>query len=415
MSDLSDWEVVRSSIQDKAKPQSSSPSDDLSEWQTVAPAQNSYQPQSETFGRAALKAPFRIGEDIYHSIYDFAKNSPNYAQNLISAPRQIGDAIANDPKHALGQLAAGIPEMGHNLINAPASIVDYGVNRLNVLPQSASQNVLRQPDISSDINNTFGTPKNIGEEDLRFLGRNAINLVGATGAARALNPLNLTAKSIANNVVKAEKKQVALHSRAYNKIWNEADQTGFDKVPVNQQLLSNNLGVIEKYKTPREYQSVENFINDPTLQNAQKAQSDLGIIHRSLEEKSRKGSLTSEEKAMYDAAKESEKHIESNMFKNMNGQLNAELQNKYKTLTNSYRENVVPYKYNRDIQAYKNKEMLAKELVNALSRGEFAAKKGSAHPAIKIRNILAPTAKNVGLFGGGAYLLDQMFGNHSGQ
>ncbi|MCF1193152.1 hypothetical protein LRR18_16305, partial [Mangrovimonas sp. AS39] len=267
-------------------------------------------------------------------------------------------------------------------------------------------------DTTEAINQLFGEPQYAGEKLIRGLGRNALNLTGVGALAKNLNPLNLTYKNIAKDVLKAEEKQVASHTKRYNKIWEEAEKTGFNQVPVNQQLLSDNLSVIEKYKTPKEYQSMENFILDPTLQNAQKAQSDMGIMHRKLEEKSRSGSLTSEEQALYKAALESEKHIEENMFKDAMGNSHDALQNKYKNLSKSYRENVVPYKYNRDIQNYKADEMLPSELVNKLSRGEFAAKKGSKHKAIKVRNALPSTALGTGSIGGLAWLLKQMFGDN---
>ena len=157
-------------------------------------------------------------------------------------------------------------------------------------------------------------------------------------------------------------------------------------------------------------------MEDPTIRNAQKAQSDMGIIHRQLEKKSRSGSLTSEEQSIYKAAHEAEKHIESNMFKNTSGNINNALQNKYQKLTKSYRQNVVPYKYNQAIQKYKAGESLPEELVNALSKGEFAAKKGSKHKAIGIRNNLpgiATAGSGLGALGGLEYLYKQMFGDHT--
>ncbi len=55
--------------------------------------------------------------------------------------------------------------------------------------------------------------------------------------------------------------------------------------------------------------------------------------------------------------------------------------------------------------------MLPKELVNSLSKGKFAAQKGSAHPAIKYRNMLLPALTGAGLLGGSAWLYNEIFGN----
>lgn len=414
---MSDWEVVpdnnQSSGQGQAQPQSID-----SDWEIVHPEPNSMQaPQNnESLGMAALKAVPRMGEDIYRGGMNFLKNIPNYYQTAKSEVPGAFNAMYEHPAHAAGQALAGLGEMGQNTFNIPYDIANYATNRLNLIPQDINQKIqmARMPDSEQDINATLGQPKYPGESLIRGTTRNALNLLGVDAAVNAVNPFNLTAKSIANDVVKTGRQQEIAHTKQYNKIWNKADKSGYNEVPVDQKKLSDNLSLIEKYKTPREYQSLEDFILTPSLQNAQKAQSDMGVMKRNLQEKSRTSSLTSEELKLYNAAHDSEKHIENNMFKNDKGDVNNSLKNKYQKLTNSYRENVVPYKYNRSIQAYKNNEMLPNELVNSLSRGEFAAKKGNAHPQIAIRNALLPTAKGISLLGAGgvgAYLYNQMFGN----
>lgn len=368
---------------------------------------------NESIGQAALRAPLRVGEDLYKGTANFIKDMPDYYNSAKTEIPGAWKSLVQNPGRAASQFGAGITEMGHNLLNTPRELADYASNRLNLLPQEYANKVPYQQDISQDINNVFGEPKSPGEKLIRGTGRNALNLTGATGLSQTLNPLNLTAKNIAEDVLATQNKQVKSHTKRYNKIWDEAEKTGFNKVPVDQQLLSDNLSTIEKYKTPKEYQSMEDFILNPTLQNAQKAQSDMGIMHRKLEEKSRSGSLNSEEQALYKAALESEKHIEQHMFKNTAGKANDALQKKYKELSGSYRQNVVPYKYNRDIQNYKAQEILPNELVNKLSRGEFAAKKGSKHKAIGIRNKLGPLSIGGTVGVAAPWLLKQMFGDNN--
>jgi len=371
------------------------------------------EPESESFSQAAKLAIPRIEEDLYRKAYQAFQKTPEYLETAKSEVPGMLNPLSFHPLNRGKQLLAGLAEGGHQLLNTPHDIADYAANRLNLIPKSFAEQVPYQKDISGDINQLLGKPNAPGEALARGVGRNALSIIPATKAAAALNPLNLTAKNIAKDVLKAEKNQVESHGKRYDSIWNEAEKTGFNQVPVNQNLLSNNLSTIEKYKTPREYKSLENFILEPTLQNAQKAQSDMGVMHRKLEEKSRSGSLTSEEQALHKAALESEKHIEDNMFKDNLGNTHDELADKYKTLTNSYRENVVPYKYNEAIQKYKAKEMLPNELVNSLSKGEFAAKKGSQHPEIWLRNNVGKIGTGLGLLGGGSWLWDHIFGNQT--
>lgn len=367
----------------------------------------------ESLGTSLTLAIPRIGEDIIKGGYNFLTKVPDYFKTTKTEVPGIFKTLKSNPIHALGQGVAGLAELGQNLFNTPYDIANYASNRLNFLPQNINKKIqmARMPDSSQEINNTFGNPIYPGEKLIRGIARNALNTYGATKAASLLNPMNLTAKSIANDILKTEKRQVNIHSKEYNKIWNEADKSGFNNVPVDAKKLSDNLSIIEKYKTPKDYQSLEDFIINPSLANAQKAQSDMGIIHRKLQEKSSNGALTSEEISVYNAAKEAEKHIESKMFYNKSGNTNQSLKDKYTKLTNSYRENVVPYKYNSSIQAYKSRKMLPNELVNSLSRGEFAAKKSGAHPAIKIRNMLSPLLTGAGLVGGSAWLYNQIMGN----
>lgn len=371
-------------------------------------------PQSqESFRAALMKAPFRVEEDLYRGGMNLIKSIPDYIKSGKTESSGLINPLQFHPLHSALQVLAGSQELINNLAQLPKGLATYANQRLNLLPEGAVNfvNKITPEDTTQAIHSTFDEPKYPGEKLLRGLARNAFNLGVGGKVSSALNPLNLTAKSIAKDVVNTEKQQVMSHSKRYDKIWDEAKNSGFNQVPVDTQKLSNNLSVIEKYKTPREYQSFEDFILSPTLQNAQKAQSDLGIMHRKLEEKSRTSALTSEERALYDAAKESEKHIENNMFKDSSGKINQSLQDKYKKLTDSYRLNVVPYRYNGAIQAYKNKEILANELVNSLSHGEFAAKKGNKHPEIKMRNMLKPFLTGAGLLGGGAWLYNQSMGN----
>lgn len=351
-----------------------------------------WEQEPESLGTAAKLAVPRIGEDLYRGAYNAYQKSPEY---LEAAKTEVPGFLnpMNFMRHPVDrgkQTLAGLAELGHGLLNFPHGVADYAANRLNLIPKSWAEKIPYQRDISQDINSLLGEPQRPGDKLSRGIARNALNLVPTAKVASALNPLNLTAKSIAKDVVNTEKKQVLSHGKRYNEIWDEAAKSGFNKVPANQKLLSDNLTTIEKYKTPREYQSLEDFILNPTLENAQKAQSDMGVMHRKLEEKSRSSSLTSEEQALYKAAKDSEKHIEGSMFKDSLGNTNEALLDKYRKLTQSYRENVVPYRYNKSIQKYKAKEILPKELVNSLSKGEFAAKKGHKHRAIGIRNNLTP-------------------------
>lgn len=370
------------------------------------------QPKESLSTSLAMAVP-RVGEDILRGGANFLKNIPQYYESAKTEVPGAFNVIKNTPGRAGSQAMAGLAELGQNVFNTPHDIVNYLSQRLNLVPEDINKKVqmARMPaDTENAINQIFGTPQQPGEALIRGIPRNALNILAAKPIASALNPLKLTSGGIAKNVLKETEKQIGKHTDMYNKIWNKAEKSGFNQVPVDQSLLNKHFEVIEKYKTPREYEALKEFINNPTLEKAQKAQSDMGVIARALEEKSRTASLLSEEKALFNAAKETEKHIENNMFKNAQGEINKGLQNEYGKVTKSYRENVVPYRYNPYIQKYKAREITAPELVNALSRGEFAAKKGSKHPAIKI-NKKFPLVGTLGTGALGGYLAHELLGN----
>ncbi len=342
---------------------------------------------------AATKAYGEIPQDI-----DFLKEAFPAAWEMIN----------NDPKLAAKNLGAGGVELAGKVSRIPPALVDYLAHIGMIKPETAQAmpRPFSEQEVSQGMDKFVGDTENKGGQLLRGAGRNADLLYGGTKLASLANPLKLTDKALAKEIVKTEAAQIGKHDLMYDSIWNEAQRSGFNNVPADMQKLSDKLSVIEKYKTPREYQSLEDFIMSPTLENAQKAQSDMGQIARKMEEKSRGGSLTKEERSVYESAKEAEKHIENNMFKDAQGNTNKALQDQYKKVTKSYRENVVPYKYNTDIQAFKNREMLAKELMTRLKGGEFRAKKGSAHPRIRIKELLKPVGYGVVGYLSGSYLLD---------
>lgn len=371
---------------------------------------NGNEPLSESFGKAIP----RMWEDATRAGFNFIKDIPGYYQSAKTELPGALNVLTNHPAHAIGQALAGSQEMINNLAQFPSGVAHYASDRLNLLPKSATNLIdkITPEDTGDAIDKLFDNPKYEGENLIRGITRNAFNIAGLGKVASTINPLNLTSKSIAKDIVNSEALQKKEHNKLYNGIWSDAEKTGFNHVPINEKLLSDNLSVIEKYKTPKEYQSLENFILNPSLQNAQKAQSDMGIIHRKLEENSRNRSLTSEERALYNAAKESENHIESNMFKNNKGNVNQLLKDKYSKVTASYRDNVVPYKYNSAIQAFKNKEMLPNELINSLSKGEFMAKRGSFHPELKLRKLILPVLGGATAIGLGNKLYSTSMGTH---
>lgn len=355
--------------------------------------------------KAAVSAYGNIPKDI-----DYLK------ENIPAA----GSLLQNDPVLAAKNALAGTGELTGKVSRIPPALANYLAHIGLIKPETAK--AMPQPFSEEEVKNymdKFVGENKPGGELIRGGFRNADTIYGATKLGQILNPLQLTNKNIVKDVLQTEKKNVLMHNKMYNNLWEEAKKSGFNQVPINTQQLAPKIQYISKKYPEKSTEAVKNFMNNPTLENAQKAQSDLGQLRRSLEEKARTTPLLDAEKKLHTYLSDAEKHIETNMFKNANGQINKPLQEKYKKISSSYRENVVPYKYNADIQAYKNKELLAKELVQRLKRGEFAAKKGSSHRAIGLRDNLLPllgiTGGIGGTLAGGDLLINKLLNRNSPQ
>lgn len=391
---------------------------DYSKWEIVGGQPNQQQQLSqnnESPVYSIFASPFRLLGDVLAGGGEFAHNIPKYFEQAKTEVPGVFSTIQEHPKHALKQYTAGLAELGQNIFNTPHDIVNYATNRLHLFPQSINEKIqmARMPDSTEAINQVLGTPQYPGEKLIRGIGRNEENILGGAMLAGKLNPLQHTTKNVAKGILQEQENQIAAHTKRYNKLWEKADNAGINNVPVNNSLINKNFQTIEQYTTPRQHESLNKFMNDKTLSNAQTAQSDLGQLKRTLEERSRTTPLTGEEKGLYNAVSETQKHIEDNMFKDRQGNLNKRLHNEYTDISKSYRENVVPYRYNADIQAYKNKELTAKELVDRLKKGEFAAKKGNVHPELIRNEALRKALMSVVPPGGvGTYLgYKYLFGN----
>lgn len=368
----------------------------------------------ESFGEALSNAPGRVWEDVSQAALHGFNSLPGYwnkAKTEVPGIFNIGNEHAS---HFGKQALAGLSELGQGTFNLPHNIVNYLSDRLHLIPEDINKNVQmgRMPsDTQNMINKTFGEPQYPGEALTRGITRNSLGIIPGAKAASVLNPLNLTNKGISKNVVREMKNQVNKHTEMYNDLWKSAEKKGFNEVPIDSKMLNSNYTMLDKFYPEKATFSLKQFLTKPTLENAQKAQSDLGHLRRSLEEKAKKGPLLEGEKEIYKTLSNSEKHIEGNMFKNARGEINNELANRYKKISNSYRENVVPYKYNSDIQDYMSKKITAKQLRQRLNEGEFAAKKGGKHPAFMIRNAIMPTALGIGTLGGGTALINALLEN----
>ncbi len=312
-----------------------------------------------------------------------------YLKKNIPAAKELA---LNDPSSAAKFAGAGLADIGHEILNSPSALANY-LAKIGMIEKESANKIPRQRDISSELSQFTGEKP--GGELIRGTFRNIPTISGVGKGLQAINPMRLTSSNIAKNVLKKEDLQKGLHKEMYDKIWSKAEKEGIHKVHYNPDAVD--LPSIKKYSTEKYYGALDNFVKNPSLENAQKAQSDLGKLIRDLD---KRASLTSEEKSTYVAAEKAQKNIKDSMFRDSSGKLNEKLKNQYDKVTESYGKNVIPYTKSKPIKEYKRKEITEKQLVDKLSRGPFAVKKGKAHPEIKRREIAKALLKPMGIIGG---------------
>lgn len=363
----------------------------------------------ESLAQSGFYAPFRVAEDVGKALYRGAESIPDYLQSAKTEVPGVFSSLWNHPGRSAAQLGAGVTELGHNLINTPRGLADYAANRLNLIPQSWASSIPYQREISQDVNSVFGEPQYEGEKLIRGIGRNALNIAGGAKLASALNPMNLTAKSIAKDIVKTREKNIGSYGKRYEGLWNEAKGRGLEDALYNVNI---DLPTIKKYSPSKGIKGIVDFNENPTLETAHAAKSDLLRIKRDLDKLT---TLRTAERQQLGAVNDAIDSINNNMFRDASGKLNKPLYDKYQALQEGYKGDVIPYK-NKAINEFLRGESTPQEMVNALSRKSFYAKKGSAHKALKLRKTLKshPYLTGIGagsLIGGaGRGLYDELFG-----
>lgn len=313
----------------------------------------------------------------------------DYLKENIPAAKEL---IMKEPVSASKFAIAGLADIGHGVLNSPSALANY-LAKIGMIEKGTANIVPKQKDISSELSNFTGEKP--GGQLIRGTFRNIPSIAGVGKGLQAINPMKLTSSNIAKNVIKKEELQKGLHNKMYNKIWNKAQVSGVNKVPYDPNKID--LTTIKKYSTERYNGALDKFVKDPTLENAQKAQSDLGKLVREFD---KKATLTSEERSTYKAAKDAQENIKDNMFKDKNGKLDTKLKKEYDKVTKSYGENVIPYSANKSIQEFKRKDITKEQLIQRISKGKFSAKKGTEHPEIKRREMVKSLLKSAGYVGG---------------
>lgn len=361
----------------------------------------------------------QIGKDIF----DIAKQVPgSVVKGIGNIPKDIDylkenipnalSLIKNNPGAAGRNALAGAGELAGQVSRLPPNLIDYLAHIGLISPESAKEfpRPFNEEEVKKLMDQVAGKNQP-GGNLIRGMFRKSPSIYGAGKLIEIFNPLKYTKQAIANDVLAKEMMQKFRHQKAYDELWENANKSGLGKVNMNENIID--INKIKKYPNEDYYLSVEKFINDPTIENAHIAQSDLGKMIRSIK-KNPMIVPPSEVGAIRKAAQDARDSIKNNMFRDVNNKLDKKLANKYGLISRSYGENVIPYTTSKAIQSYKAGDITLPELISGLKTGRFARRKGSAHPELFRPGQASNFLKGLGITAGGTagakYLIDMLMG-----
>ena len=273
---------------------------------------------------------------------------------------RIGGLALPIPGTQAGAVGGGAPQAATSLIEGVGGAASGGLSSLKQALGMAPE--LGIPGMAA-AGGATGFALGGSEEDSRLL-PTALGAAGgaATGAIQkyAPSPSKLMNK-ILNRGKEAEKEGSALYQDIFDRPIGNTKVGDLRMQPIKEKYPD-----LMRY-LPRKFKStVQRFIDNPTLNNAQKAQSDLGKYVNKLPAP---GQRTAQDNLIHSEAK----RFQSLLRKKIGGQLNQVMGDEgaqaYQMATQNWKDNVVPFSSNKTLSNYK--KLLNEQASNRLKK-EFA-------------------------------------------
>jgi hypothetical protein len=379
---MSDWEVVRRNKKPKE-------AESESEWEVSTPRMAAAEKESKGFKG--------IASDSFNKAIEAAMNIPSALINLPEEVYGAGKQALTEPKRALQNIGGGFGELGHGVLSAPGDIRDY-LAKKDIVSQNAPSFRLPESVLPKDYNYAEALGAQ-GEQpgDTLLRGLPAGAAIAPFASAIASRIPGITNKAIAKRLSADKAAAIQEAGEGYNQFFNKAKNYGVEGI----ERPSIHAGDIVKNTISDHHDALKKFLDNPTLENAHWAQSDLGFAERHLKKIHDTTGLSSGKLATLKNIKEARNRIKEAMFKEKNMQKNPEFEQHYNQLSDDYLEKVVPYKSLEDLSQFENKKLKASNLVKSLSNksnDEFMIAMGKKYPQIYLNKAFTnKIAKRLGL------------------
>lgn len=203
----------------------------------------------------------------------------------------------------------------------------------------------------------------------------------------------LRSSKISENIAEHRGQITKEYSKKYEDLFKKAKEEGLSEIKlptVNYDLLQSNIPT-------KQFRSIRQLQNNPTIENAHRAQSDLGKFISNNKNKQLDSETNKAIKEAIIAQKKLKGKIHTELS-NVKG-----LSNEYHKITKGYGEEVVPYRYNKDISKFIEGKMKPSNLVGKLTKNdEFMLKQASKHPELYLQALLRSPLGKFGLGAGAA-------------
>lgn len=352
--------------------------------------------KSGKFGKAvgtASEDVANLGLGIPGAIFHELGKIPEYKDYLVQKTPEVFSLFKSNPALARRAMAGGLLEGAGRFSRAPGAVVDY-LSKLGLIsPETANKYapVPSEEEIKQYADQLIGG-EHPGVDPLRKLFRNPEKVYAGAKIAQFTNPLAMRKQAIANKVIRDEAREMARHTRSYNDIFNQAERQGYGRVNFTPSRID--IGTLRQIPNRSDLASTERFMTSHSVRDAHTAQSDLNKIVR---DSYKIPNPNSEEIARRNAAMQARDYIRSRMFvpRTRAGQTPNErylsegrnLRNRYDVTTQSYRQNVTPYKSNQILQEYKRENKTLEQLIPSLKQDRFGRLKAHKYPLNRAETI----------------------------
>jgi hypothetical protein len=271
----------------------------------------------------------------------------NQRQNTVNTPHDIVHGL--ESVNNIRKLLSFDNYIGKN---APKPTLDHPISKYLPNEQNDFAQLMGQKGEGSTVDNII--QKGI---------EHAPELLGLRSIFKGKLPI--TSKGITEKLSKD--KQLALNQAKteYGNLFNSAKEQGITHAMPPQSALDNRARITANSQN-KHNRALNEYIQNPTLENAHWAQSELGALDRHMDSLANKNGLTPTQLKTQKAVQKTRDDIKKEMFSNNAFGKNPKMADEYNALSNKYKNNVIPYTRLNELSEVEAKRMKPGTAVNSL-------------------------------------------------